>query len=332
MQEDKRSNVPAIHRTALPMAGSIVGIDVPAMIAEFGAQGQFAWEEYFSGRIRNPHTRKAYLHAVRRFLAWVESIGVALDQITPGMIGRYFDEHPGSPPTKKMHMSAIRGMFDALVLRHVVILNPALSVATEKFSATEGKTPEITPEQARQLIRSIELDSEVAYRDRAVIGVLVYTAARVGAVAKLRIMDLIDDGTQRALQFHEKGGKQRLIPVRHDLESYLTDYMHAANLQIGAKDSPLFRTAMGRTGLLSERQVTAIDICRMIKRRLKAAALPSRISPHSFRACACTDLLLQGVPMEDVQYLLGHSDPSTTKLYDRRQRQVTRNIVERISV
>ena len=45
-----------------------------------------------------------------------------------------------------------------------------------------------------------------------------------------------------------------------------------------------------------------------------------------------TDLLEQGVPMEDVQFLLGHADPRTTQLYDRRKRQVTRNIVERISI
>jgi integrase/recombinase XerD len=52
----------------------------------------------------------------------------------------------------------------------------------------------------------------------------------------------------------------------------------------------------------------------------------------SFRATTITDLLTQGVPLEDVQYLAGHADPRTTRLYDRRQKQVTRNIVERISV
>lgn len=70
----------------------------------------------------------------------------------------------------------------------------------------------------------------------------------------------------------------------------------------------------------------------MVKRRIRAAGLPSGISPHSFRACTATDLLLQGVALEDVQYLLGHVDARVTRLYDRRQQRVTRNIVERISV
>jgi integrase/recombinase XerD len=70
----------------------------------------------------------------------------------------------------------------------------------------------------------------------------------------------------------------------------------------------------------------------MLKRRLKKAGLPPHIVPHSLRACVVTDLLTQGLPLEDVQLLVGHADCRTTKLYDRRQRQVTRNLVERISI
>ena len=80
------------------------------------------------------------------------------------------------------------------------------------------------------------------------------------------------------------------------------------------------------------RGMTAGDMGRMIKRRIRDAGLPTRLSPHSFRVATITDLLSQGVPLEDVQYLAGHADPRTTRLYDRRQRRVTRNIVERISV
>ena len=67
-------------------------------------------------------------------------------------------------------------------------------------------------------------------------------------------------------------------------------------------------------------------ICELVKRRLKDAGLPSRLSPHSFRVTAITSLLEQGVPMEDVQYLAGHAEPRTTTLYDRRKKKVTRNI------
>jgi integrase len=56
---------------------------------------------------------------------------------------------------------------------------------------------------------------------------------------------------------------------------------------------------------------------------MKDAGLPARPSPHSFRVTGITDLLSQGVPLDDVQFLAGHSSPRTTKLYDRRQKRVT---------
>jgi len=97
-------------------------------------------------------------------------------------------------------------------------------------------------------------------------------------------------------------------------------------------DRILFLTTIRRTGVLSNRSMSAGDMGRMIKRRMKACGLPARLSPHSFRVTTITDLLLQGIPLEDVQNLAGHADPRTTRLYDRRQKTVTRNIVERISV
>jgi site-specific recombinase XerD len=107
----------------------------------------------------------------------------------------------------------------------------------------------------------------------------------------------------------EKGGKSRENPVRHDLEGLTFVYVRAGQFLGAPGDSPTLRSAVPRADRLS-----------------------NRISPHSFRALTVTDFLLNGVPLEDVQTLAGHSDVGTTRLYDRRQRRVTRNIVERISV
>src|SRR4029077_11259165 len=100
--------------------------------------------------------------------------------------------------------------------------------------------------------------------------VLIYTAARVGAVARLTLKSLKHDGTQYALRFSEKGGKAREIPVRHDLQEILLGYIEAA----GITEGPLFRTAVRRTKKLTTKAMSGIDICRMMKRRLKAAGLP----------------------------------------------------------
>lgn len=309
-----------------------LALAAPPLVAATGAAGQFAWDEFFVGTIRNAYTRRSYLQAVRRFFAWCQNHGLELPRITPGMVGRYFDELKLSVPSKKLHLAAIRAFFDVLVQRHVVVLNPAYSVRTEKYATIEGRTPAITVEQSRSLLASIELNSVADFRDRALIAVLIYTAARAGAVAKLRLKDFVADGNQFVLRFSEKGGKARSIPVRHDLEVYLREYLAAGDLLGQLDDSPLFRSIGGHKAVLTSLGLTGVDVCRLVKRRLMAASLPECISPHSFRALAATDLLEQGIPLDSVQYLLGHADSRTTRLYDRRQRQVTRNIVERISV
>jgi site-specific recombinase XerD len=234
--------------------------------------------------------------------------------------------------TRKQHLAALRHFFDSLVTRHAMLLNPALSVRGERYQVVEGKTPEITVAGARALLSSIRVSNVVGLRDRAVIAVLIYTAARIGAVASLKRSSLYDAGDQWMLHFDEKGGKSREIPVRHDLERMLFEYIDAAGLRNAPKAAPLFRTAYRKTGRLSETPLSVLDGCRMFKRRARDAGLPIQVSPHSIRVTAVTDLLEQGVPLEEVQRLAGHADPRTTRLYDRRDKKISRNTVERISI
>lgn len=116
----------------------------PAVEAE-GPAGRFAWEEFFQGQLRNPHTRALYLRSVTRFLKWIEPQGVPLPRVTPGMIGAYLDQHPGSVPTRKAELAGLRRFFDLLVSRHVVVLNPAASVRGERYQVVEGLTPRSPP-------------------------------------------------------------------------------------------------------------------------------------------------------------------------------------------
>ena len=223
----------------------------PALIAEAGTAAGFAWDEFFNASIRNPHTRAAYRRAVKRFLLWSEPQAVPLARITPGMVGTYFNQLQGSPAKRKLHLAALRAFFDALVIRHVVALNPAASVRGERYQVIEGKTPEITVAQARTLMKSIKTATAVGLRDLAIIAVLIYTAARAGAVARLCRKHFAYDGSQWTLWFEEKGGKSREIPVRHDLQKLLLDYLKATDPEGKAPgDTPLFRSDFRNTGRL----------------------------------------------------------------------------------
>lgn len=331
MEASKKDNESAIVSSGERSLG-VGRREMPAMIADAGKPARFAYEEFFYGKLRNPHTRRAYQFAVNRFLTWCDERGIELANVTPALVGEYIDQNRASVSTKKQHLAALRHFFDGMVNRHAVVLNPVATVRGERLQVVEGRTPEITVKEARKLLKSIDVRHVVGLRDRAILATLVYTAARVGAIAKLRLHDLYHAGNQWMLHFDEKGSKSREIPVRHDLQRFLFEYLDAAAIRDDDKESSLFRTAVRRERRLTGRGMTANDIGRMVKRRMADAGLSSRLSPHSFRVTTITDLLEQGVPLEDVQYLAGHSDPRTTRLYDRRQKKVTRNIVERISI
>jgi len=291
-----------------------------------------ACEEFLFGQIRNPNTRRAYQTAINRFLEWLRLREVSLGRVTPRDVGDYLDSLNLSIPSKKLHRAALNHFFDFQVQRHAVVLNPVSSVRNERDQVTEGKTPEITVKQARRLFATIEASTVVGLRDRAAIAVLAYSGSRIGAVARSRRRDLLYEGDQWVIAFNDKGGKHRKVPVRHDLQRIFFAYLEAAGITELDGDLPIFRSSKGKKGALSTAGMSDNDLQRMFKRRLRKAGLPPTLSPHSFRVAAITNLLTQGVPLEDVQNLANHADPRTTRLYDRRQRKVTRNIVERIPV
>ena len=141
----------------------------PAILHRAGRNALFAADEFFSAKISNPHTRRAYARPVGRFLLWCEEQGIELRQVTPGLAGRFIEELPGSDPTKNLALAALRHFFDALVTRHVVALNPFSSVRGRKHAVVDGKTPELAPGQARALLGSLDLSHVVGLRDRAVL-------------------------------------------------------------------------------------------------------------------------------------------------------------------
>jgi len=310
-----------------------VGLEaLPHIIEQAGDDAARAFIEFFTANIRNKHTRFAYARAAARFLDWCHGRGLDLWQIQPIVIAAYVEllEAELAKASVKQHLAAIRMLFDWFTTHHIIQVNPARSVRGPKHAVVEGTTPAFTVQQARQLLDSIDTSPIAGLRDRALIAVLIYTAARISAVVALKVKHFAPDGTQWCLRFGEKGGKTRKIPCRHDLQQYIQDYLDAAGSD-QHKDTPLFRT-LNRRRQLTDKPLHRVEVAAMIKRRLKAAGLPTNMSCHSFRATTATDLLDQGISLEDVQYLLGHADPRTTRLYDRRKKEVTRNIVERISI
>jgi integrase/recombinase XerD len=150
---------------------------LPPLITREGERAGRRFVEFFTANIRNKNTRMAYMRALRPFLSWCEERGLSLGEIEPVHMAGYIKQHPGSKPTVKQHLAAIRMLFDWLVTGQVMPVNPAASVRGPKYVVKKGKTPVLKAEQARQLLDSINTDNIVGLRDRALIGVMVYSFA-----------------------------------------------------------------------------------------------------------------------------------------------------------
>ena len=317
---------------------------VPAVVVQAGNPALHAWRDFFAELdLANANTARAYLKAIRQFLVWANDHDKELGHLMPGDVAGYLKALPLSPATKKQHRSALKRFFDLLVIRHICVINPVASVKTPRFKRTHGTTPMIEPDEIKQLRDSIDTATLAGGRDHLAIAILAYTAVRAGAVARLRRGDYRGRPGKRHLYFQEKGGNHQTIEVRDDLERYLDEYLARGRMVTADKDCPLIRPLL-RTERkfrpwvpadpiqnFPERGVmTSHDLCRMVKRRMRRAGLREELSAHSFRVAVLTDLIDQGTDMASVQELAGHADARSTRLYDRTNRQTTRNLVERI--
>ena len=234
-------------------------------------------------------------------------------------------------PTVKQHLAAIRMLFDWLVVGQVVATNPAHSVRGPKHVVKTGKTTVLTGEQARELLDSIDTSTLVGLRDRALISVMTFAFARIGAAVAMRVEDYYPKGKRWWVRLHEKGGKRHEMPAHHNLEAYLDAYIKAAGIGDDGK-SPLFRSAAGRTDTLTEKPMNRVDAWRMIQRRAADLGMRVRIGCHTFRATGITAYLEAGGTLENAQAMAAHESPRTTKLYDRTGDEITLDEVERITI
>ena len=287
--------------------------------------------EFFAVTIRNLHTRKAYAHAVASFDAWCGARGISdVRQVQPLHVAAYIEGLQLAAPSIKQHLAALRMLFDWLVVGQVIPANPASSVRGPRYSVKKGKTPVMSAEEVRALLDAIDTSTAIGLRDRALIALMVYTFARVGAVLQMRVEDVYVQKRRTWVRLHEKGGKEHEMPCHHNLEAWLHEYIKGAQLT-GAKGY-LFRSAVGRTGRLSEVSMAQADVFRMVGRRAAAAGIHTNVGCHSFRATGITEYLKNGGKLEIAQQMANHESARTTGLYDRRQGQVTPDEVERVVI
>jgi integrase/recombinase XerD len=194
--------------TELIVLTPAAAVPLPALIARAGQRAARRFVEFFTANLQNPNTREAYARAINAFLSWCESAAdTAFDMVEPVVVAAYVEkllkkDHL-SKPTVKQHLAAIRMLFDWMVTGGILAVNPASAVRGPKYVIKKGKTPVLTPAEARLLLDSIPLVRSTrrrgrepqeqpclaGFRDRALLAVMVYTFARVSAVVGMNVED-----------------------------------------------------------------------------------------------------------------------------------------------
>ncbi len=269
------------------------------------------------------------------FLDWCEVTAgiVSIFEVQPLHVASWIEgkTRQVSAPTVKQQLAAVRHCFDWLVTGQVVSLNPAASVRGPAHRVKVGKTPVLDAEDARRLLNSIDTGTLIGLRDRALIALMIYSFARIGAALGMKIEDVYTQNRRLWVRLREKGGKRHEMPCHHHLEDYLLAYIEGAGLSDDPKGL-LFRSLGRGTGRLSVSSLGQANAHAMIQRRVAAAGIATKIGNHSFRATGITLYLKNGGTLEKAAVMANHASTRTTQLYDRRRDEVTLDEVERIRI
>jgi site-specific recombinase XerD len=313
---------------------TITASHAPALVAAVGERASYRFFEFFTANICNPHTRRAYARAAVEFFDWLAVRGVTrLTAIESVHVAAYIEQlqKARSTPTAKLRLAALRHLFDWMVIGQIMPINPASAVRGPRHIVRRGKTPVLDSGEARQLIDAINVSTVIGLRDRALIGLMVYSFARIGAAIGMRVEDVYPQNRRLWLRLHEKGGKEHTMPCHHNLETYLHEYLDGAGLARDPK-ALLFQTYSRATGQLTGAPLPQANAYAMIQRRAKAAGITTQVGNHTFRATGVTAYLKNGGTLERAAQMANHASTRTTQLYDRRAEEVTLDEVERILV
>ncbi|TDG27211.1 integrase [Paracraurococcus ruber] len=291
--------------------------------------------EFFAAAIRNPNTRRAYSQAVTAFLTWCEGeAGIrSLAAVQPLQVATWIElqTRTHSAPTAKLRLAALRHLFDWLVTGQVIPTNPAGAVRGPRHSALKGKTPVLDAAEARQLLDSIDVTTPAGLRDRALVGLMVFSFARIGAALGMRVEDVFVQNRRLWVRLREKGSKRHEMPCHHTLKEYLHAYLEGTGIADDPK-GPLLRTVGRGTGRLTRTPLPQANAYAMIQRRAVVAGIGTKIGNHTFRAAGITAYLKNGGTLENAAAMANHASTRTTQLYDRRHDEISLDEVERIRV
>jgi integrase/recombinase XerD len=302
-----------------PLAAAVAALPLPATDGDADRRWNLrtATASWLASR-RSPHTRRAYFRDLADFLAWCGRTGLDPRAATRADVDAYAAARCRGMATASVarRLSTISSWYRYLISTAVTGTNPVDAVDRPPVDRDASPTVGLTGAQAAAFMRTARAATgSTARRDAALLALLAELGLRVGEALSLDLADFRHNRGHRTVRVTGKGGRHRELPIpaplARDLDAYLAGRTDAG---------PAFTTATGR-------RVDPSAVFRLVRRTARAAGLPDAdlVSPHSLRHTVATAALDAGAPLRDVQDLLGHADPRTTRRYDRARGSLDRS-------
>jgi site-specific recombinase XerD len=299
-----------------PLVAAVAALPLPVDDATRRWNLRTATASWLASR-RSVHTRRAYFRDLADYLAWCDRTGLDPRAATRADVDAYAAAHLATlaSASAARRLSTVSSWYRYLVSTGVTDANPVDAVDRPGVDRDSSPTVGLTGAQAATFMRAARAATgPTARRDAALLALLAELGLRVGEALRLDVADLRQNRGHRTVRVTGKGGRHRELPVppplSRDLDAHLETHTAAE----------LFTTATGK-------RVDPSTVFRLVRRVAKAAGLPEadRLSPHSLRHTVATAALDAGAPLRDVQDLLGHADPRTTRRYDRSRGSLDRS-------
>lgn len=280
-------------------------------------------EELWLASQQSEQTRRAYRGDVAHF---IKTVGVKtredLRKVDRGAVIAWqhvMKEQSAKPATIRRRLAALSSLFNHLIHVRAADINPVREVKRPRINRKKGTTAAFSPKEARAILDAPDSSALAGLRDRAILSVGFQVGCRRSEIANLKVDSYHINAGYPSLRFVRKGGEEHSLAIHPNAAQRIREYLEAAGHGQDF-DGPLFRPVKSNRGELVERRFLNADVIDRILRKYakKALGVERGYSAHSMRATFITTALENGANLEDVQEAVGHADPSTTKLYDRR--------------
>ncbi len=274
----------------------------------------------------SPRTVEAYGRDLGRFIAHAEARGKgSVGDVHREDVTSFLDalEAEGlSAKSRARMLSAVRRMFALAGTRRLLDRDPLEGVLGPRLPKDLPRV--LRPDETARLIESVEADTPLGLRDRAMLELLYGAGLRVSELVGLPLSGI--DRRSGLIRVLGKGSKERLVPLGGAALDALERYLEAGRpaLLKGRPDRD-HMTFLSRRGGAMTRQ----NFFALVRRlAVRAGIEASRVSPHVLRHAFATDLLEGGADLRAIQAMLGHADLSTTQIYTHVSRGRLRETVE----